>query len=782
MHKGRRFILHTPSFYRKIIAINHNKFTMKTFSSILMLFAFLGSNLIAQGTLKDYQTAEKWMRDNVKKKIYKSYINPDWTKNSEAFSYKIKTPKGREFYIVKPSETIKTHAFDHKALAKNLSERLDTNFTPWKLPFNNIKLDSNLHVKFSINDSNYVYNPIANVITYNLNVATSYKESTSPNKAYKALINNYNLFLIKTINNDTVQLTPDGIDKYDYAAALSWYYTRNISTNEKENPYIVCYWSPDSKWLVVPRYDRRKSQLLYLMKTTPEKGYRSEIYAYERPLAGDSVGMNIEYYAFNTETGESAKLGIKPEAPYWEGGINWLENENYVWSVVYSRAFKSVKLVEANAISGKERIILEEKAPKSYIDPMLQECHVLENSHEIIWNSERDGWNHLYLYDYKKGTLKNQVTTGDYFVKNIEYIDTTERKIYFMACGKEQGEDPYYTHLYVVNFDGSALKLLTPENAYHEVEFSPDGKFFVNNFSRVDLPNKSKVYSVKSSVPILSLEEADISELVKMGWKAPEMYKVKGRDGKTNIYGLIYRPYNFDPSKKYPVIDATYSGPHTIRTPKTFGRSIQNEDLSIAQLGFIVVTVDGFGSAYRSKEFHDYSYKNLGDIGGPDHMLAIRTLAQKYPYMDTSRVGIYGHSAGGYDAARALLAYPEFYKVAVSSAGNHDHRIAKAWWPELYMGYPVGKNYDEQSNFTHADNLQGKLLLVHGNMDQNVNPAGSLRLADALIEANKDFDLLLINGCDHGQLYFNKYFIRKRWDYFVKHLLNIEPPKEYKIN
>lgn len=746
-----------------------------------VLITLFTSNLISQVTLSEYQNAEMWMRDNVKKKIYNYKVNPTWSETSEVFTYPLKTRKGKEFFMVKALNAKKEHAFNHEKLAKTLGERLDTTFNPWKLPFNNIIPDSNLHITFSVKDSNYTYIPGANKLTSEVIIAPSDKESISPNKKYKAIIKNYNLFVVNVDNNDTIQLTNDGIEKNDYAAAFSWYYTQNISANEPEDPYMVAYWSKDSKWLVVPRYDRRKAQKLYMMKTTPDNGFRSEVYAYERPLAGDSLVTTIDYYTFNVETGEKSKLDINPEAPYWEGGINWLENNNKVWSVIYSRGFTSVKIVEADPKTGKHRIVVEEKAPYSYIDPIIQECHVLEHSNELIWSSERDGWHHLYLYDYNNGTLKNQVTKGNFFVKNIEFVDTSARKIYFMACGKEKGEDPYYTHLYVVNFDGSGLRILTPENACHEVTFSPDGNYFVNNFSRVDLPYQSKMYSIQNNTSTLELEMADISDLEKLGWKAPEMFKVKGRDGKTDIYGVIYRPYNFDPSKKYPVIDATYSGPHTIRTPKTFGRSIQNEDISLAQLGFIVVTVDGFGSAFRSKEFHDYSYKNLGDIGAPDHMLAIKTLAKKYPYMDVSKVGIYGHSAGGYDAVRALLMHPGFYKVAVSSAGNHDHRIAKAWWPELYMGYPAGNVYDEQSNFTHADKLEGKLLLVHGNMDQNVNPAGSMRMADALIKANKDFDFLLINGCDHGELYFNKYFIRKRWDYFVKHLLNTNPPKEYKI-
>lgn len=754
---------------------------MKNRVLLILSVSLFTLNLSAQGTLNDYQTAEKWMRDKVRKKIFNSYVDPEWTSDSKAFTYKIKTRRGKEFYIVHPENKSKKHAFNHNELARLLSARHDTIYKPWKLPFNRVAADSNLHLSFSISDSNYIFDPFANTLTSVLKEFYSDKESESPDKQHLAFIKDYNLYLIHTTTNDTIQLTFDGTEKHDYAAAFSWYYTRNLSANEPESPYIVVYWSPDSKNLIVPRYDRRKAQNLYLMKTTPESGFRSQIYTYERPLAGDSLSSTVSYYSFNIENGKQVTLDFVPESPYWEGEINWLEKENKVWSQVYSRGFTTLKLVEANASTGKTRVIINEEAKTSYIDPMIQVCRVLEGSNEIIWSSEKDGWHHLYLYDYSTGKLKHQITKGEYFIKHIEFVDTLNRKIFFMACGKDPNEDPYFNVLYSVNFDGSNLTRLTPETAYHEVEFSPDGKYFVTNYSRVDLPYVSKLYSVDNSTEILKVEQSDISELEKMGWQAPEPFKLKGRDGKTYIYGLIYRPFNFDKKKSYPVIDATYSGPHTIRTPKTFGRSVQNEDLSIAQLGFIVLTIDGFGSAYRSKEFHDYSYKNLGDIGGPDHIKAIKTLAKKYSFMDTCRVGIYGHSAGGYDAVRALLMYPDFYSVAVSSAGNHDHRIAKAWWPELYMGYPAGKIYDEQSNFTHAEKLQGKLLLVHGNMDQNVNPAGSMRMADALITANKDFDLLLINNNDHSQLYYNKYFIRKRWDYFVKHLLHVEPPKEYKI-
>jgi dipeptidyl aminopeptidase/acylaminoacyl peptidase len=333
--------------------------------------------------------------------------------------------------------------------------------------------------------------------------------------------------------------------------------------------------------------------------------------------------------------------------------------------------------------------------------------------------------------------------------------------------------------LYSVDFAGDSIVLLTKEHCDHEVWLPENGNYFVDSYSRVDRPTDHVVRSLEDGSIIYRLATASVDSLFKTGWKYPEPFSVKARDGETNLYGLIFYPSDFDTAKSYPVIDATYSGPQAVRTPKSFARGYRNHDCSIAELGFIVVTIDGMGTAWRSKEFHDVSYMNLGDIGAEDHIGGIKQLAETRPWMDIERVGIYGHSAGGYDAAHALLTHPGFFKVGVSSAGNHDHRIAKAWWPEQYMGMP-GKHYDEQSNFNLAENLKGKLLLVHGDMDNNVNTASSLRLAAELIKHNKDFELIIIPNRNHG-LADHPYFIRKRWDWFVKYLLGVEPPKEYEV-
>jgi dipeptidyl aminopeptidase/acylaminoacyl peptidase len=365
-------------------------------------------------------------------------------------------------------------------------------------------------------------------------------------------------------------------------------------------------------------------------------------------------------------------------------------------------------------------------------------------------------------------------------VLEIEHVDEEKEVVYFTAAGKEAGEDPYLEHLYRVDLDGSSSQDLTPEHAFHDVSIAPDKSCFIDNFSRADLPTKSVLRNLVDGAEVMELEEVDAQDILDRGWTYPEPFCVKAADGETDIYGLIWRPTDFDPGKKYPVIDQCYTGPHGITTPKTFRRAVMSSANALAELGFIVITVDGRGTALRSKASHDFSYRNLGR-GCEDHIPAIHELAEKYPYMDIDRVGIYGHSAGGYDTVRALLQWSGFYKVGVSSAGNHDHRMAKAWWPEQYMGYPVEEFYEEQSNITNSHKLEGKLLLVHGAMDDNVNPASTIRLVDALIKNNKDFDLIIVPPNRHGYRgVYSDYVTRKRWDFFVKHLHGVDPPT-YKI-
>lgn len=745
---------------------------------LLFILIVSGCNLFAQGELKDYQEAEKWLWTNIENKIYNANISPNWIGKGDSLWYSTKTRKGLEYFLVDIKNKKQQELFDHDKMSKTLGSYTGKKLKAFDLKLKKVQLKEQNKLHFALD----TFLLSVDLNTYRVSKQEKQKkfkgtELPSPDKKKVAYIKDFNLYLKS--NEADKQLTTDGNAELSYGTSVSWYFVKNESANQKMEYEIDAYWSPDSRYLICAKYNRKHTQKLFMYKTTPKDGFRAEVFSYERPIAGDKDLTRVSYTIFDTETGKRVDCDLPENATFLEYGFKWKSNTK-AFTLRYYRGYQKRELIEVDAVSGKSRTIISEKA-NTYVDPNMHIYKVSKKGNDAFWTSEQDGWHHIYRYNYETGELKNQITKGEFVVREICNVDEKKKKIYFRANGKESG-DPYYTYLYSVNFDGSGLKLLSPENAFHTCKVSPNGKYIFDNYSRVDLPDRYIVRSTRNGKKVMDIAKVDIEDILKMGWKAPEMYKVKGRDKETDIYGVIYRPFNFDSSKSYPVIDGTYSGPQTIRTPKTFRRGLVNMDVPMAQIGFVVVTVDGMGSAFRSKKFHDVSYKNLGDIGAPDHIKAIKDLAKKYPYMDTNNVGIYGHSAGGYDATHALLAHPDFYKVGVSSAGNHDHRSAKAWWPELYMGFPAGKHYDEQSNFFMADKLKGKLLMVHGNMDNNVNPAASVRMADELIKANKDFELIMLPGKDHGTCYYDKYFIRKRWDFFVNHLLHKESPKEYKIN
>jgi dipeptidyl aminopeptidase/acylaminoacyl peptidase len=391
---------------------------------------------------------------------------------------------------------------------------------------------------------------------------------------------------------------------------------------------------------------------------------------------------------------------------------------------------------------------------------------------EIVWSSELDGYNHLYRISGKSGLVLNQITKGEWMVRNVLFVNEEKQQITFEGSGKEPGQDPYFIHVYRVNFDGTGLIRLTEGNGNHSASFSPDKSYLVDTWSRVDQPAISVLRKSSDGSVALELEKADITKLLATGWKPPVVFTAKGRDGKTDIWGVIIRPINFDPNKKYPVIENIYAGPQGFFVPKTF--STQTGMQAYAELGFVVVQIDGMGTADRSKAFHDVCWRNLGDAGFPDRILWMQAAAKENPYMDITRVGIYGTSAGGQSATGAVLFHPEFYKVAVSSCGCQDNRMDKIWWNEQWMGYPVGEWYEASSNVVNATKLKGKLLLIVGEMDHNVDPSSTMQLVNALIKANKDFDLLVVPGMDHSG--GGPMGDRKRMDFFVKNLLGVNPP------
>jgi len=750
---------------------------------VLVGLLMLGSCQTRQETIitaKNYQRAESFFSRNIQDKVYGLEVSPRWIGEEHTFWYRIRTREGKRFLIVDPDKKQKESAFDHDRLAQALSEKTEKFYGPGELPFDTFKFVDKTRKKIEFEAEKKIW--VVDLETYEVTSKEKEEreekqEEVSPDGKYVAFAKDYNLFIRSAKTGEETRLSRSGKTLYEYASELDWY---NLIEGEggQRPPNFSAQWSPDSKKIFTQILDLRTARKMYMLNSV-EEDYRAKLYSYYRASPGDENIPFLTPVIFDIAKKKEVVVDILPIPHFINHDFQWFENGQKLYAWVFDRGYKGVNIYEIDAETGQTRIVARDENT-TCVGTELYECEMLPKTEKLLMTSERDGWNHLYLYDWKTAHFEKQLTEGEFIVLDIEYVDEEKEVVYFTAVGREKGEDPYLVHLYRVDLDGSSLQNLTPEPAYHDVSIAPDKSCFIDNFSTADLPTKSVLRNLEDGAVVMELEEADVQDILDRGWTYPEPFCVKAADGETDIYGLIWRPTDFDPSKKYPVIDQCYTGPHGITTPKTFRRAVMSSANALTELGFIVITVDGRGTAQRSKVFHDFSYRNLGR-GCEDHMPAIQELAEKYSYMDIDRVGIYGHSAGGYDTVRALLQWPDFYKVGVSSAGNHDHRMAKAWWPEQYMGYPVGEFYEEQSNITNAGNLKGKLLLVHGAMDDNVNPASTIRLVDALIKNNKDFDLIIVPPNRHGfRGVYSDYVTRKRWDYFVKHLHGVDPPA-YKI-
>lgn len=576
----------------------------------------------------------------------------------------------------------------------------------------------------------------------------------SPDGRWRALIKDHNVVVRNQQTGEEVGLSRDGRAEDGYTERF--------------------YWSPDSRRLVCMRTRPGEGRKVYLVESSPKDQLQPKLHSFDYDKPGDRITVS-KPRLFDVEG--RREIPIKDELfenPWSISDLRWQADSKHFTFLFNQRGHQVLRVVEVDAGDGACRSIVEETS-KTFIDYSGKFfCRHLEESGEILWMSERDGWNHLYLYDAGSGRVKNQVTQGPWVVREVDLVDEKARQVWFRAGGIRPEQDPYYVHYCRVNFDGSGLVILTEGDGTHSVEFSPRREYFIDTWSRVDLPPVHELRRSSDGRLVCRLEEADCSELLGTGWRAPERFVSKGRDGQTDIYGVIIRPSNFDASRKWPVIEEIYAGPQGSFTPKGFG--LQSRQHAIAELGFVVVQMDGMGTSHRSKAFHDVCWKNLGDAGFPDRILWIKAAAAKYPYLDLERVGIYGGSAGGQSAMRALLAHGDFYKVAVADCGCHDNRMDKIWWNEQWMGWPVGPHYAEQSNVTCAHQLQGKLLLIVGELDRNVDPASTMQVVNALIKADKDFDLLVVPGGGHG-IAESPYGSRRRMDFFVRHLLGVEPPR-----
>ena len=752
----------------------------KRISSILILSLILPTLAFAQGTLEDYKRAERLLPWNLRTLVRDAEVSPHWIEDTDRFWYRRATADGKEFVVVDPAKKTREPLFDHAKLAAGISRILGRDVQANKLPFDDFSYASkSSQITFSASGSSWSCSLASYQCSRANGPARRWGDGFSPDGRWQAFVRNHNLWVRSVANNQEIRLTDDGVEDYAYATPLPSGGELIQRATNGARPQVAVFWAPDSSKLATYRIDSRFALKMTTVQSVPPDRLRPVAYTYAYPLPGEALAK-AEPIVFDIEAGKRIRVETEPINIEFQGGpgFEWDKESRHFYFNTYQRGWKRNELKEVDSTTGKTRVVLEEVSD-TFIDPGTNFIESVNDGAEFLMASEQDGWNHLYLFDGKTGQLKKQLTSGTWVVRQIVRIDEKTRRVYFLGAGKEPGEDPYQTHLYCVNMDGTGLRLLTPEKANHTANVSPTSAFFVDTYSRPDLPTIVVLRRSSDGEVVMPLEQADASELLKTGWTYPEAFHGKGRDGKVDIYGLIWRPSNFDPKKKYPVIEQIYTGPQSFFVPKTFA-AYRSTAQSTAELGFIVVMIDGQGTGGRSKAFHNFSYKNLGDGGIDDHIAVLKQMAEKYPYMDLDRVGLYGGSAGGYDTAHAMLTHPKFYKVGVSTSGNHDHRMDKAWWNELWMGYPVGDHYREQSNVTMADKLEGKLMLVHGELDDNVNPTATLQFVDALIKANKNFDMLIVPNQYHGEGR-NPYLIRRRWDYFVQHLLGVTPPQDYRI-
>ena len=758
-----------------------------------------------------YARAEQFLPWHAQRRVFHSTVEPHWFENgggvaTERFWYLNRTPRGREFVLVDADKRTRQPAFDHVRLAAQLSVATGKPCEPYRLPFNTFEFcDDGRAIRFQINGRAW-YCDLANYDCRDLGEKPTRARNAvvSSDGRWTAFTRDHNLYVRSSATGEERALTNDGERYFDYARTgeSNMEHVARVLSGNARPPVLV--WSPDSKKLVTHKLDERSVAEMHLVQAVPPDGSaRPRLHSYRYPLVGDANVTLAHLVIFDLENQKRIDVDGEPETvtidtPIEMKRVFWSQDSRRVYFIYKGRGDRFLRLLVTDMQTGATRLRIEENGA-TQVDSNVKIATVpnvrVLASGEIIWFSERDGWGHLYLYD-EEGQLKNQITSGPWVVREILYVDEAQRRIYFSAGGREADRDPYLRHIYRVQLDGTELTILTPEDADHEAtqppdffelhtKFSPSGRYFVDTYSRVDLPGISVLRDGDGNV-VCELEKANVDAVAAMGWRFPEPFRVKARDNVTDIYGVVYRPSHLDPTQKYPVIDAIYPGPQTIRTPKEFPQDVRGafaywEPQALAELGFIVVTIDGLGTPYRSKAFHDWSYGNLAEAGGlPDHITGLQQLAARYPYFDLSRVGIYGHSGGGYATVRALLAYPDFYKVGVSSAGAHDNRGYVIFWGEKYQGLLVGDNYQAQDNRTLVANLSGKLLLVWGELDDNVHPALTIRLIDELIKCNKDFDLLVMPNRHHGYV-ADPYYIRKRWDYFVQHLMGKTPPTGYQI-
>ena len=738
------------------------------FSSVIIFLCFFNTTISvkAQGKLADYQRAELF-NGLIQNKIYHSPNNVTWLAQKKQYFYIITTEKGTEYLLLDPISLTKNQAFDQQKLAIALGAVTNEKHEAYQLKITGLSMSSDASsVQFTYKDKFWTYNLSNNKCeeikkTNNPdrywgdgNNDLTDRKTKSPDGKWNAYIKNFNLFIKSSAETEKeIQLSFDGSEGEYYSSFI--------------------YWSPDSKKIVSNKIRPNKHHLIYLIESSPTSQLQPILQSRNYLKPGDAL-PHRQPSLFLVDTKKQIILDYsKIQSQYAVDNIEWRKDSRAFTFHYNQRGHQKFSVIEVSATGNlKELIVEESKTFICYSSKMFR--YDVNDGSETIWLSERDGWNHLYLYD-GNGKVKKQITKGDWVVRRVVNVDEKDRTIIFEGSGLEKNQDPYFIQYYKVNFDGTGFTKLTSENGNHKAYFADDYNTFVDTYSTIEKPQVTLLRDAKTGKILKEIENADISALLKTGWKLPEIFTAKGRDGKTDIWGMIIRPSNFDPSKKYPIIEYIYAGPHDSFVPKSFVNDSRGSLHELAELGFIVVQCDGMGTSNRSKAFHDVAWKNLKDGGFPDRMAWIKEAAKKYSYMDTDKVGIFGNSAGGQSSLGALLFHPDFYKVAVSSSGCHDNRMDKMWWNEQWMGFPIGPEYAESSNVDNAYRLQGKLLLILGELDDNVDPSSTMQVINQLVKNNKNFDFLMVPGMKHSL--GGDYGEHKRRDFFVKHLLGVDPPE-----
>ncbi|HVW94649.1 MAG TPA: DPP IV N-terminal domain-containing protein [Mucilaginibacter sp.] len=743
-------------------------------------------------TDKDYEHAEKFLSYGTEPFIDNNSVRPEWLPDGR-FWYRNLIAQGSEFILVDPVKRTRARAFDHQKLAAALSAATGNTYTALMLPFTSISFTpDNKSIVFYADGKEWKADLKTYAVTEDDSAAGAESlgrggrrggrgrfggDNISPDGKKAAFIRDWNLWVRDLETKKETQLTTDGVKNYGYA-------TDNAGWKSSDNAILI--WSHDSKKIATFKDDQRNVSDMYLVTTNVGAPKLKE---WKYPFPGDKVIPMIQRVIIDVEHPNVVVTKVPPD-PHRAtlsddisssgtlDDVYFSSDDSKIAFVSTSRDHKDEKVRIADATTGDVREVFEEKVPTQFESGQgAINWRYLDKSNEIIWYSERDNWGHLYLYDATTGKLKNQITKGDFVVTRLLKVDEKHRMLYFMAVGRE-AENPYFAQFCKVGFDGRHFATLTPEAGNHQVSLSPDGDYFVDTYSKPNVPPVSVLRNLDGKM-IKPLERTDISRLQAAGWKPVTPFSVKAHDGTTDIYGLMFTPTTLDPSKKYPIIDYIYPGPQGGSVGSWSFAASRGDNQALAELGFIVVEIEGTSNPLRSKSFHDMSYGNMAENTLPDQITGIRQLASRYAYIDTTRVGIWGHSGGGFATACAMFRYPDFFKVGISESGNHENLNYEDDWGERYNGLVANSNYPAQGNENIAKNLKGKLMLAHGLFDNNVPPYNTLLVVEALEKANKDYDLVVFPNSPHGYGQYSPYMMRRRWDYFVRNLLGVEPPHEF---